>query len=178
MAYRIFLSHSSGDAKWVKWIAANAQQVGIEVYLYEHDPQPGRLVADKLQDAIKSCDALVVLLTSSSQFSPYVQQEVGAARALGKRVIPLVQPEVSEKSLAMLQGVEYIRFEFQNPGPGLAELLDHLQKSKVAKEEALSLLALGALVEAASYDQKLSAIEIEILCQTPDDGTTYRPPFR
>ena len=52
MAYTIFLSHSSVDAMWVKWIAANARQVGVEVYLYEHDPQPARLVAEKLQAAI------------------------------------------------------------------------------------------------------------------------------
>ena len=52
MAYKVFLSHSSVDAKWERWIAANAQQVGIEVYLYEHDPQPGRLVADKIEAEI------------------------------------------------------------------------------------------------------------------------------
>jgi hypothetical protein len=96
------LSHSSVDATWVKWIAANAQQVGIQVYLYEHDPRPGRLVANKLQAAIRSSDALVVLLTTKTQFSPYVQQEIGAAKGLNKPVIPLVQPGVSEKSLAML----------------------------------------------------------------------------
>lgn len=147
MAYTIFLSHSAADAKWVKWIKANAQQVEIEVYLYEHDPQPGLLVANKLQEAIKACDALVVLLTDNSQFSPYVHQEVGAAKALSKRVIPLVQPGVSQSSLAMLQGVEYIPFDFQNPQPALSTLLGHLQGAKQGKESGQALLLLvGALV--------------------------------
>ncbi len=152
MAYTIFLSHSAADAVWVKWIKVNAQQVGIEVYLYEHDPQPGRLVADKVQGAIRACDALVVLLTANSQFSPYVQQEVGAAKALNKRVIPLVQPGVSQSSLAMLQGVEYIPFDFQNPQPALSTLLGHLQGAKQGKESGQAILFLigtfvvGALV--------------------------------
>jgi hypothetical protein len=30
MAYKVFLSHSSVDTGWVRWIATNAQQVGIE----------------------------------------------------------------------------------------------------------------------------------------------------
>jgi hypothetical protein len=150
MAYNIFLSHSSLDASWVKWIKANAQQVGIEVYLYEHDPQPGRLVADKVQDAIKACDTLVVLLTGNSQFSPYVQQEVGAATALNKRVIPLVQPGVSQSSLAMLQGVEYIPFDFRNPQPALSTLLGHLQGAKQGKERGEAILLLiGAIVVGA-----------------------------
>ncbi|MGO9641881.1 MAG: toll/interleukin-1 receptor domain-containing protein [Candidatus Acidiferrales bacterium] len=151
MSYRVFLSHSSTDAGWVKWIAANAERFGIEVYLYEHDPQPGRLVADKIQAQIQTCDALVVLLTGDSQSSSYVQQEIGAAKALKKPVIPLVQPGVNQASLAMLQGVEYINFDFHNPQAALTTLLQHLQTAKLAKEraQAAGLLVVGAIVIAA-----------------------------
>ena len=170
MAYKVFLSHSSVDAKWVRWIAINAQQVGVEVYLYEHDPQPGRLVADKIEAAIQSCDALVVLLTGNSESSPYVQQEVGYAKGLKKVVVPLVQPGVSQEKLAMLQGIEYIQFDFQNPQPGLATLLEYLQKANLSKEESQALLAVGALVETAAHAM-LSPTEIEILRNVPSDGT-------
>ncbi len=170
MAYKVFLSHSSVDTGWVRWIATNAEQVGLEVYLYEHDAQPGRLVADKIEAAIQSCDALVVLLTGNSGSSPYVQQEIGYAKALKKVVVPLVQPGVSQGKLAMLQGVEYIRFDFQNPQPGLATLLQYLQKAKLGKEESQALLAVGALLETAAH-AKLSPAEIEILRNVPSDGT-------
>jgi hypothetical protein len=149
MAYKVFLSHNARDAAWVKWIAENARSAGIEVYLYEHDLRPGELVADKLQSAIRESDALIVLLTGNSQFSPYVQQEVGAARALQKPVVPLVQPGIDQRSLAMLQGVDYISFDFRSPQPALAALLAHLQRAKLAKERTQALLALGALVVAA-----------------------------
>jgi hypothetical protein len=170
MAYKVFLSHSSLDTEWVRWIAANAEQVGIEVYLYEHDPQPGRLVADKIETEIQSCDALVVLLTGSSESSPYVQQEVGYAEGMKKVVVPLVQPGVSQEKLAMLQGIEYIQFDFQNPQPGLATLLEYLQKAKLSKEESQALLAVGALVETAAH-AKLSPAELEIVRSVPSDGT-------
>jgi nucleoside 2-deoxyribosyltransferase len=170
MAYKVFLSHSSVDAEWVRWIATSAEQVGIEVYLYEHDPQPGQLVAEKIETDIQSCDALVVLLTGSSESSPYVQQEIGYAKALKKVVVPLVQPGVSKERLAMLQGIEYIQFDFQNPQPGLGTLLEYLQKAKLSKEESQALLAVGALVETAAH-AKLSPAEIEILRNVPGDGT-------
>jgi hypothetical protein len=169
MAYKVFLSHSSADAKWVTWIAGNAQQVGIEIYLYEYDPQPGRLLSDKIETAIQSSDALVVLLTAHSELSAYVQQEVGYAKALKKVVVPLVQPGVSDEKLAMLQGIEYIKFDFQNPQPGLATLLEYLQKAKLGKEESRALLAVGALVETAAH-AKLSPTELEVLRNVPDDG--------
>ncbi|MBZ5552715.1 MAG: toll/interleukin-1 receptor domain-containing protein [Acidobacteriia bacterium] len=150
MAYTIFLSHSSSDKEWVKWIAANAQQVGIEVYLYEHDPQPGRLVADKLQAAIHVCDSLVVLITGNSQFSPYVQQEIGSAKALNKPVIPLVQPGIGQSSLAMLQGEEYIPFDFASPEHAMSALLDYLQRAKQSKEKGQgALLVIGAIIVGA-----------------------------
>lgn len=177
MPYKVFLSHSSVDRKWVSLIATNAEHVGIEVYLYEHDPQPGRLVADKIETAIQSCDALVVLLTGNSELSPYVQQEVGYAKALKKVVVPLVQPGVSQEKLAMLQGIEYIQFDFQNPQPGLATLLEYLQKAKLGKEESQALLAVGALVETAAH-ARLSPAEIEILRNVPSDGTIVLQDFQ
>ena len=177
MAYKVFLSHSSADAKWVRWIAGNAEQVGLEVYLYEHDPQPGRLVSDKIESAIQSCDAVVVLLTGNSESSPYVHQEVGCAKGMKKVVVPLVQPGVSKEKLAMLQGIEYIQFDFQNPQPGLATLLEYLQKAKLGKEESQALLAVGALVETAAH-AKLSPAETEILRNVPNDGTILLQEFQ
>lgn len=146
MGYSVFLSHGSADAQWVNWIKANAQQVGIDIHIYEHDPQPGKLLADKLKAAIQSRDALIVLLTSASQSSATVHQEIGIAKGLGKLIIPLVQP-----GLAMLQGVEYIPFDFSNPQAALATLTAHLQKARADKErgQAVGLLALAALIVVA-----------------------------
>jgi hypothetical protein len=134
VSYRVFLSHSAADGQWVKWIKENANKIGIEVYLYEHDSQPGRQIADKVKQAIAASDALIVLLTPNSQFSAYVQQEIGFAEASGKLIIPLVQPDVQDRSLAMLQGREHVRFVPHDPTKALDSLLDYLQRLKKAKE--------------------------------------------
>lgn len=147
MSYHVFLSHSSTDAPWVKWIALNAKNIGIEAYLYEHDPHPGTLIADKVKQAIRNSDALIVLLTHNSQFSPYVQQEIGFAEANRKRIIPLVQPGIETRCLAMLEGREYIAFNFHNPQGALSTLLDYLQRLKKGKEnEQVALMGLGAII--------------------------------
>ncbi len=177
MAYTIFLSHSSKDAHWVKRIADDSKQVGVEVYMYEHDPQPGRMIAEKVESAIRASDALVVLLTRESQFSAYVQQEIGLARGLGKPVIPLVQPGVSHANLAMLEGAEYINFDFEDPQPGLSSFLEYLRRTQFDKQASQALFAAGALVETASHST-LSRWETEILLNVPEDGRIMRLEFQ
>ena len=146
MAYNIFLSHSGADQRWVQRIADDARSIDINVYMYEHDIQPGTSIAVKVQSAIENCQALVVLLTPNSEYSPYVQQEIGFAQAKGKPIIPLVQPGVSPKCLAMLEGVEYIPFNPDNPELALSRLLNYLGRLKDTREtDQAILMGLGTL---------------------------------
>jgi hypothetical protein len=158
MAYRIFISHSVADHPWVEWLGAHAGTIGIAAYLYENDPQPGLYISDKVKGHIAECDALVVLLTVNSQYSPYVQQEIGVAEGLGKLVIPIVQPGVDQRSLAMLAGREFISFDRQNPQTALQIFLGWLnslsaQKSQEEANRNLALFGLaGLLLVALSRD--------------------------
>ena len=70
MNYSVFLSHSAKDFEWAAWVKKEAALVGMQVYLFEHDPKPGTYVAAKVQQAIRMCDAVVVLLTRNSEASP------------------------------------------------------------------------------------------------------------
>jgi TIR domain len=101
-----------------------AVKAGLSAYLAEHDPQPGTVLAEKAKRNIKCCDAFAVLLTRNTADSSYVHQEVCYALAGGKLVIPLVQPGAAGQQLAMLQGVEFIEFDFDQPhGAGKASPL-------------------------------------------------------
>jgi len=145
-AYRVFLSHSGADAAWVKYIAQHAQAIGVQPYLFEHDPQPGRSVSSKVKQAIEAADAVVVLLTGNSRASTYVQQEIGYAEAKGKLIVPLLQAGLGGTGMAMLEGRGYIQFDFSNPGPGLQTLMNYLAKLKGMKEEQRATLAAFGLL--------------------------------
>ena len=150
--YSVFFSHSSIDKEWIFWIADNAEAIGIEVYLYEHDPQPGKVIAEKIKNAIRDSDALLVLLSKNSQYTPYVHQEIGVAADNELLIIPLVEPGVDLRCLAMLEGHEYIEFDFKNPEEALLILLPHLKNLKQAKENTqMAILGLGALVALAWF---------------------------
>jgi hypothetical protein len=149
MPYSIFFSHSGADHQWAQWIAQAARNSGIGVYLFEHDPQPGRPLAEKIKASINSSDALVVLLTLRSQFSAYVQQEIGYAEAQRKLIIPLVWTGAQKPALAMLEGREYVPFDPARPHVALNTLVTYLYKLRAKKEATQALLGVGALVIAA-----------------------------
>ena len=149
MSYKVFLSHNGSDRPWAEWIAKRSTQVGIQVYLFEHDPRPGTLVAAKVQGAIQDSDAVIVLLTHSGTSSAYVQQEIGYATAARRLIIPLVWPGQQRKGLAMLEGIEWVPFDPSNPEQALIRILKYLDQLKTKKEASQAILALGALIIAA-----------------------------
>jgi hypothetical protein len=160
MEYTIFMSHSAADRPWVEWLASNAQQqLGIKSYLFEHDPQPGTYISEKVKAQIRSSDAVVVFVTANSQYSPYVQQEIGFAEASGKLIIPLVQPGIDRRCLAMLEGREHIPFDFHRPENVLNTFLTSLYRLTAAKQlqeqqRATALLGFGFLILLALLDRK------------------------
>jgi hypothetical protein len=118
-----------------------------------HDLRPGRPLADKVRTAIQESDTVVVLLSHNSANAPYVHQEIGCALQAKKVAFPLVQPGVSRDSLAMLSGVEYIPFDFDQPATGrdglvaaLARLAQQQRQTQGVDGTVLVVLACLALV--------------------------------
>jgi hypothetical protein len=149
MPASIFFSHSTADLLWCEWLAVEARNLGIEPYLAEHDERPGNQLASKVEHNIDRCDAFVVLLTDNTAESTYVHQEIGYARKAKKLIIPLVQRGVGRKQLSMLEGVEYIDFDFQNPHAGkgdFATALQRLATRQNKQDQVETLIALGACV--------------------------------
>ena len=108
-----------------------------------------RPLADKVKRNIKHCDAFVVLLTDNTAASTYVHQKIGYALADDKLVIPLVQPGVGREQLSMLEGVEYVEFDFHDAHAGkedFAAALQRLAERQRKQYQVETLIALGACV--------------------------------
>ncbi len=148
MGLKVFLSHSAKDKSVLGNIVEETRHLGINLYLYEHDLQPGTMIADKVKKEISGADLFVVLLTKESQYSAYVQQEIGIAEGANKPVVPLVESGVEDRSLATLKGMEYVEFDPVNPEKSLAELRHYLKKrSSVNKDDIVTfLLILGLII--------------------------------
>jgi TIR domain len=62
----------------------------------------GRTISEQLKDDINRADAVFIILTARSLESKWVLFELGASWALGKVIIPILGPSLTEKDLPSL----------------------------------------------------------------------------
>jgi len=87
---KVFISHSSRD-KWVaRRISQDLNAMGIETFLDEKDIETGASIDEVIGDHLKDCDDCLMLLSPSALNSHWVLIEIGGAKALGKRLIPVL----------------------------------------------------------------------------------------
>lgn len=92
---RVYLSYNTQDVDLARSIATSLQERGHEVTIDIASLAPGVNWRGVLNDALKSSDAFVAILTENALRSPFVASEVGAARAFADAdgemiVIPVV----------------------------------------------------------------------------------------
>ena len=145
MGYSVFLSHNSTDKEWVEKIEQRLWREGIRPYLFEHDPQPGNSISQKIQKAIRNSDSLVVLVTKDGQFSKWLNAEIGYAKAIDKPIIPLVDRLIDNPELPFIGDTEYIRVNLNSIEDELPVLIKDLSNRK-SKKHLLLLALVGGLL--------------------------------
>lgn len=91
MSVRVFISHGSAD----RWVAEQlARRIrddcGAGVFVDVFDIAKGDDLEDRIFGEMRKCHELVVLLTPWSVERNWVWMEIGAARALGLRIVPIL----------------------------------------------------------------------------------------
>ncbi len=113
---KVFLSYSHKDSKLAEKIAKELSKFNLDVWNAETEIFPGDNWAEKVSNALKDSDAMVVLITPDSLASKTVQREIEYAlgdNSYNKRLIPVLigsEESVPEKSIPwILQKLQTIR---------------------------------------------------------------------
>lgn len=72
---RVFISHSSKDKDHARRLATDLCEVGHDVFFDEWDIRAGQCILTAIQEGIRQCDFVVLLLTTNSVSSRWVEQE-------------------------------------------------------------------------------------------------------
>ena len=113
---KTFISFAENDHKFIHVLSGVLVQSGIDPLVASQVLAPGTPLDVKVQKMIKEADVILVILTSSSLRSRWVQQEIGFAKACNKPIVPLKTRGVSLP--ALLVGLEYVEFKPVNPVAG------------------------------------------------------------
>jgi len=153
---RVFISYPREDLWLAYKLHALMGKIGIPVYLAELEPEPGVTLWEKIKNMIELSDILLVIWTSSAAASPFVNQEIGFATALGKMILPVVEKGTDTRGI--LEGREYVELDRSNPTNAMASVcqglskflsrkLEYIQAMEQQQQQAQSAMAgLGALL--------------------------------
>lgn len=78
VGFTVFISHSAVDTWVARQIAGHIQVSGASTFLDEADVQIGDDFEERIVEAARNCNELLVLLTPWSIQRPYIWMEIGA----------------------------------------------------------------------------------------------------
>ena len=109
-ARRVFISHASEDQRLARSVAAILRRQGWDVWLDESDIRGGGSWAASIQQALRSCSVVVLLVTADSVAKEWVLDEIAGARNLRVPIIPAVleQVRLPDELQLMLQRTQFV----------------------------------------------------------------------
>ncbi|TWT44268.1 TIR domain protein [Phycisphaerae bacterium RAS1] len=92
----LFLSYSRADADeaWIRALDEALQAHDLALWRHSASIAAGDSIPDAISDALRRCDAVLVLLSEQYLKSPWAAFELGAALSQGKRIIPIVPDNI------------------------------------------------------------------------------------
>ena len=144
MSYFVFISYSTQDIERVDEVQRALLDSQVEVFIAEHSVRPGEHLVDKIMQAIKRCDLFVLLWSKNSERSKWVLQELGAAAAAEKLIIPIVlDKEVALPGFAA--DLKYIP-AYEDPLLAFETLRSEILQRAKPLPDATGLVLLGILL--------------------------------
>ncbi len=156
--FRVFISHSERDRQFCDIVADYLKRCGQMPYVAESldNPELGkRLWEEKIENAVKTSNAVLLLWTQNCVSSQAVRYELRRAKELGKRIIPAVESDTNPPE--EVKELAYVRFNNTNQIEAtktiVRSLLDFESEASQQRDQDLfgfiALIGLGVLAGAA-----------------------------
>ena len=125
---KVFISYSRRDEAVAHLLAHILRANQIDCFI-DRDLRVGQKFDSRLQQMIKESNLILVLLTKEASRSPWVNQEIGFATALGKTVWPLAIETGTEPYGMLSMTQAYSLFDWADPTLAIQRLVSALQSS-------------------------------------------------
>jgi hypothetical protein len=99
----VFISYANADRPKAEQLVSQLRRVSVAGWRDVTDLAAGEVVSASTREALRRSSAVIVLLSPRSLGSEWLQFEMGAAEALGKKIIPvIIEGENIEQALPVL----------------------------------------------------------------------------
>lgn len=140
----VFISYSVKDEELARFIKDHLLKKDLSVFLASISLNPGEKWTPQIFDSLKASDWFFLLASKNALASHNVQQEVGAAIALGKKLVPIMwdtQPNDLPRWISDYQGLILSGATIENINMQISQLA-----LKVKSDKAKGQLVAGAVI--------------------------------
>lgn len=126
--HKVFLSYAQADHDAARHIADNLRNAGLSVWFDEWALKPGDSIAAQIEEGVRACDLLLVLLSPEAVGSDWVRTEWNAAlsRELDARAVTVIPAIIKDCDIpAALASHQYLDLRTDLEG-GLSRLIQQL----------------------------------------------------
>lgn len=140
----VFISYSNHDEQLAKFMHKHLTDEGISVFLASISIGPGQPWSSGTLNALSSSAWVLFLASRAACNSPYVQQEIGAALALKKQLIPVIW-DISPSELPGWAN-QYQALNLSGKTIAQVQVEIVAVASKIRAEKAVGLVVAGLLL--------------------------------
>ena len=174
---KIFVSYSRRDAELVDYIVKKMEAAGMAVWIDREEIKAGKTWRVQIVEAIDTCDAFVLMLSSNSAASDNVRKEIDLAQDSGRAVyIMRLDPvQLPAEMRYQLVGLQHIDIQALGIDVAVDQLLntlkDHFTTEKPVEEPSVrqaELVIEGIDLAAFSPEKRQQLIDfVAKLANTP-----------
>ena len=144
----IFVSHSNKDLKLTEEIERLINKSYIKLFFAHRDIDGSEEWKDTIHAEINKCDGMLALVTPNFHTSEYTAQEVGAAWALKRPILPVRVDKAHPKGF--IKGIQWITYNNSWPYGSTGKIIK-FALSQNRKHEEMVDIVVEMLIGSESY---------------------------
>jgi len=133
----IFVSYSRHDLAMVDRMVGRIENAGMKVWIDRDDIKAGKTWRAQIVEAIDTCDAFILMLSSNSAVSDNVRKEIDLAQDSGRTLFILRLNSVAKLPDEMryqLVGLQYVDMQVLGQDSAAKQLIDTLKEHLTASK--------------------------------------------
>lgn len=144
----VFISHATADSPFAEFLHRHLTQEGLSVYLASVSMPPGERWMPHILDNLRSSTWVLCLASRTACASPWVMQEMGAAVAGNKKLVPIIwdqQPDALPGWMRQYQAVNLAGQRQEDARATIGRIAEAIKAEKQKGLVILGLLVAGLL---------------------------------
>ncbi len=146
----VFISFSSQDEPLARFVQEHLMASGISVFVAPVSLKPGQQWSAEILKALRSSTWVIFLASRGACASPWVQQELGAAIGMQKRLVPIVWDMPPEELPGWAAHHQAINMAGSSSIDDLRLQLAEIAR-RIKSDQQTGLLILGLLVAGLAW---------------------------